>query len=308
MTQNGEGLNATSAQAQQPAPTPPTGQRPNIVFILVDNIGWGDIRGVRRNDTNSAHRQVGQRGHSLQQLQRRGPVHAVALGHPYRAASGSLGNLHRSLSRAGASWASAVGIHHRRTALRRRLCHRVVRQVAPGRHQGRLPNDQGFDEWWGIKNSWDEAGYTAWPLFKESGMPVPMIWEGKKGEPSKPVMPFDLKVRPIVDGKYIIPKTVELHQAQRSGEEAILRLRWLLRDAPAGDRPTRILPASPLSAAGCSPTSSARWTTASVRSWMPSRKRASTTTPSSSSAATTGAADLSHNSGEVRTGLGAAIS
>ncbi len=55
-----------------------------------------------------------------------------------------------------------------------------------GDHQGRLPNDQGFDEWWGIKNSRDEAGYSAWPLFKESGMPEPMIWEGKKGEPSKP--------------------------------------------------------------------------------------------------------------------------
>ena len=78
-----------------------------------------------------------------------------------------------------------------------------------GEQQGRLPNDQGFDEWWGIKNSSDEAGYSAWPLFKESGMPEPMIWEGKKGEPSKPVMPFDLKVRPILDGDYIIPKTVE---------------------------------------------------------------------------------------------------
>jgi arylsulfatase A-like enzyme len=36
-----------------------------------------------------------------------------------------------------------------------------------------------------------------------------MIWEGKKGEPSKPVMPLDLNVRPILDGNYIIPKTVE---------------------------------------------------------------------------------------------------
>ncbi|WFB35019.1 sulfatase-like hydrolase/transferase [Kiritimatiellota bacterium B12222] len=36
-----------------------------------------------------------------------------------------------------------------------------------GNTEGRLPNDQGFDEWWGIKNSWDESGYTAWPLFKE---------------------------------------------------------------------------------------------------------------------------------------------
>jgi arylsulfatase A-like enzyme len=78
-----------------------------------------------------------------------------------------------------------------------------------GDHEGRLPNDQGFDEWWGYKNSVDEAGYTAWPLFKESGVPAPMIWEGKKGEPSKPVMPLDLNLRPILDGKYIIPKTVE---------------------------------------------------------------------------------------------------
>lgn len=78
-----------------------------------------------------------------------------------------------------------------------------------GDTQGRLPNDQGYDEWWGIMNSWDESGYTAWSLFKESGVPVPMIWEGIKGQPSKPVMPLDLKVRPIVDEKYIIPKTVD---------------------------------------------------------------------------------------------------
>src|SRR5271154_1203967 len=55
----------------------------------------------------------------------------------------------------------------------------------------------------------DEAGYSAWSLFKESGMEAPMIWEGKKGEPSTPVMPLDLKVRPIFDGNYVIPKTVE---------------------------------------------------------------------------------------------------
>jgi arylsulfatase A-like enzyme len=36
-----------------------------------------------------------------------------------------------------------------------------------------------------------------------------MIWEGKKGQLSTPVMPLDLKVRPIVDEKYIVPKTIE---------------------------------------------------------------------------------------------------
>jgi arylsulfatase len=36
-----------------------------------------------------------------------------------------------------------------------------------------------------------------------------MMWEGKKGDPSTPVMPLDLKLRPIVDEKYIIPKTID---------------------------------------------------------------------------------------------------
>jgi arylsulfatase A-like enzyme len=88
-----------------------------------------------------------------------------------------------------------------------------------GNTQGRLPNDQGYDEWWGIMNSWDEAGYTAWPLFKESGVPVPMIWEGVKGQPSKPVMPLDLAVRPIVDEKYIIPKTIEYIKRQAAAKK-----------------------------------------------------------------------------------------
>jgi arylsulfatase len=38
----GGGL-ATPAQAQQPAPTPPTGQRPNIVIIWGDDIGLSDV-------------------------------------------------------------------------------------------------------------------------------------------------------------------------------------------------------------------------------------------------------------------------
>ncbi len=34
---------ATSAQAQQAAPTPPTGQQPNIIVIMGDDIGWANI-------------------------------------------------------------------------------------------------------------------------------------------------------------------------------------------------------------------------------------------------------------------------
>jgi len=183
--------------------------RPNIVFVLLDNIGWGTFavyggtiptpridkfasEGIRFNNYNVEAQCTPTRSAILTG---RHPVRSGTLRVPYPG-EGEAGlapweyTIAELLSDGG--YATAMyGKWH------------------VGDTDGRLPNDQGFDEWWGIKNSSDEAGYTAWPLFKESGMPVPMIWEGKKGEPSKPVMPFDLKVRPILDGDYIIPKTVE---------------------------------------------------------------------------------------------------
>ena len=112
-------------------------------------------------------------------------------------------------------------------------------------------------------------------------MPVPMIWEGKKGEPSTPVMPLDLNVRPIVDGNYIIPKTVEYIKRNAAAKKPFfVYVGYSEMHPPVIGNPDFV--GKSTSAAGCSPTSSARWTTASVRSWTPSRKRASTTTPSSS--------------------------
>ena len=96
-----------------------------------------------------------------------------------------------------------------------------------GNVQGRLPNDQGFDEWWGIPNSWDEAGYTSYPLFNAMVKEIlekqkvpelltlpPHVLEGRKGQPSKPVMPLDMKVRSIIDGEYLIPKTIDFIKRQ----------------------------------------------------------------------------------------------
>ena len=136
-------------------------------------------------------------------------MHADALGHPYRQIFGSLGDLYRSLPRSGGAGMAPWEYTIAKLLSDAGYATALYGKWHLGDTQGRLPTDQGYDEWWGIENSWDEAGYTAWPLFKESGMPVPMIWEGKKGQPSKPVMPLDLKVRPIVDGQYIIPKTIE---------------------------------------------------------------------------------------------------
>jgi hypothetical protein len=50
-----------------------------------------------------------------------------------------------------------------------------------------LPTDQGFDEWWGYRNSVDEAGWTSYAAFeaiaKARGIQPPQLWEATKGGP-----------------------------------------------------------------------------------------------------------------------------
>ncbi len=184
-------------------------KNPNIVFMVLDNVGWGAFGvyggtiptprvdklasdGIRFNNYNVEVQCTPTRSaiHTGRHSVRSGTYKVPFPGEGLSGIAPWEYTIANLLSNAG--YATALyGKWHL------------------GDVQGRLPNDQGYDEWWGVKNSLDEAGYTAWPLFKESGQPAPMIWEGKKGEPSKPVMPLDLKVRPILDGQYIIPKTVE---------------------------------------------------------------------------------------------------
>ncbi|NGZ10595.1 MAG: arylsulfatase [Nitrospira sp. LK70] len=194
----------STAQAAQPSPPP---AKPNIVFILVDNVGWGDFsiyggttptpridklagEGIRFNNYNVEGQCTPSRSAILTgRYAVRSGTYKVTFGLPYGLAPWeyTVANL---LSDAG--YATALyGKWHL------------------GDVQGRLPSDKGFDEWWGIPNSWDEAGYASYPLFKESGMKPPMIWEGKKRQASTPAMPLDLAVRGVVDEKYIIPKTID---------------------------------------------------------------------------------------------------
>jgi Sulfatase len=210
--------------------------KPNIVFILVDNVGWGTFGAYGGTIPTPRIDEIAKQGIRFNNYNVEAqctPTRSAILTGRYSVRSGTYTVPLPGQGVAGlAPWeytiAKLLSDAGYATAL--------FSKWHLGNTQGRLPNDQGFDEWWGIKDSWDEAGYTAYPLFKESGLPVPMIYEGKKGEPSEPVMPLDLTVRPIVDGQYIIPQDGRVHQAQRRRKEAILRLCRLLRGAPAGDR------------------------------------------------------------------------
>ena len=47
--------------------------------------------------------------------------------------------------------------------------------------KGRAPTDQGFDEWYGIPMTSNEAQTTTSPTFNAETTEAPYIWEGKRG-------------------------------------------------------------------------------------------------------------------------------
>ncbi len=77
-----------------------------------------------------------------------------------------------------------------------------------GSDQSRLPTSQGFDEWFGIPRTTDEALYPSAVGFKESGVEPEHMMEGKKGEPSRSLEVYDLPQRRLIDAE-IARRTVD---------------------------------------------------------------------------------------------------
>jgi len=196
-----------------------TTTRPNIVFILCDNVGWGDFscyggsirtpridelasEGIRFNNYTIESQCTPTRTAILTGRQSvRCGTYTVIPG------QGKLGltpweyTIAELLSDAGYA-TSLWGKWHL------------------GDTEGRLPSDQGFDEWWGYKNSVDEAGYASYALFSEltkaKGIETPKIWEGKKGQKSTAVRELNLEVRPVLD-ELIVGKAADYIQRAAKG-------------------------------------------------------------------------------------------
>lgn len=179
--------------------------KPNVVYILVDNWGWGDIsiqgstiptpridklasEGIRFTNFNVQNQCTPTRSAIMTGRLpiRSGTQKVPAPGEPQGMAPWEY-TIAELFSDAGYATA-AYGKWH------------------IGDKDGRLPNDQGFDEWYGTKESAMEASYTSTPQFDSTVFPIPYIWQGTKGQKSSKVMKFDLQARAGLDST-IISKT-----------------------------------------------------------------------------------------------------
>jgi arylsulfatase len=71
-----------------------------------------------------------------------------------------------------------------------------------GHTEGRFPTDQGFDEWYGIPNSSDEAYWPNSPSFRpgsDAYARPEYVMESSRGQAPKELKVYDLAERPIID-------------------------------------------------------------------------------------------------------------
>ncbi len=180
------------------APAVFAADKPNVVYILVDNWGWGDIsaqggtlqtpnidqfasEGFRLTNFNVQNQCTPTRSalHTGRLPIRSGTQKVSAPGEPDGLALWEY-TIAELLSDAG--YATTLnGKWH------------------VGSKIGRLPNNHGYDEWWGINEGSNAAGYTSTPQFDPEVAEIPHIWQGKKGEKSTKVRIYDVEAKSSLD-------------------------------------------------------------------------------------------------------------
>src|SRR5262249_30495772 len=116
----------------------------------------------------------------------------------------------------------------------------------------RAPTDQGFDEWYGIPMTSNEAQTTTMPDFNPATMEAPYIWEGKAGAPSRKVKVFDLESRRTLDREAAQRGIAFMERNVRANRHSSSTIRSLKSTSPRSR--IRTLPGRPARA-----TSATRW-------------------------------------------------
>jgi arylsulfatase A-like enzyme len=178
--------------------------KPNIVFILMDNLGYGEvgcygggilrgaptpridklaIEGTRLLNFNVEAQCTPSRSAILTgRFSIRSGTHSVPIGGGLEGLTQWEVTIAELLSGAG----YATG-HFGKWHL--------------GSEEGRLPTDQGFDEWYGIPRTTDESFWPGDPGANAAGVPFEHIMEGRKGEKSREVIVYDLDQRRLIDAE-----------------------------------------------------------------------------------------------------------
>jgi arylsulfatase A-like enzyme len=203
------GLEASASPAHRTRR--PAGAKPNILFMLVDNLGYGELGayggGATRGAPTPRLDRLANEGLRLTNMNMEAqctPSRSAILTGRFAIRSGThsvpFGGVADGLTQWEVTMAEALSAVGYATAL--------YGKWHLGSHPGRHPNDQGFDEWYGIPRTTDEAQWPGSPGYSPDIMPPEQILEGRKGEASRAVRVYDLEQRRLIDAE-ITRRTID---------------------------------------------------------------------------------------------------
>jgi arylsulfatase A-like enzyme len=227
-------LCATSALADPPG-------RPNIIFMLSDNLGYGDLGsyggGVIRGaptpnlDTLAAE---GIRFSNFNVEAECTPSRSALMTGRYAIRSGTT----RAMPVPGipqglAPWEYTMAEMLKDVGYDTAMLGKWHIGASPGR----FPNDQGFDSWWGFPNSTDVARFSEAIGFDPKLLPKFYLYEGTAANGAKPVEEYTLARRPYID-EAIEQRAIDyLGQHADSDKPFFLFVSWSLVHHPSLPHP-----------------------------------------------------------------------
>jgi arylsulfatase len=200
-----------------PTPPPP----PNIVLILADNLGWGELgcygggalRGAPtpRIDALAAE---GLRFLNFNVESDCVPTRSALMTgrHPIR--TGALQSVPAGLPQGIIPWEITLA----QLISGRGYATACYGKWHLGDREGRYPKDRGFDEWYGIPRTTNESMFTSSPGYDPEVVPLPYVMEGVKGQPAKNSHVYDLEARRRIDSE-LTAKTIDFMTRQAKAKK-----------------------------------------------------------------------------------------
>jgi arylsulfatase len=178
--------------------------KPNIVFILTDNLGYGEIgaygggltRGAATPSIDSLSND-GMRFLNMNMETQCTPSRSSLMTGRWAIRSGTHSVPFGGVADGLTQWEVTIG----EALSDAGYATGYYGKWHLGSHDGRLPNDQGFDEWFGIPRTTDEALWPSAAGWSPDIMPPEKIMEGIKGEKSRELAIYDVEQRRLIDAE-----------------------------------------------------------------------------------------------------------
>src|SRR5271165_423968 len=179
-------------------------KKPNIVFILADNLGYGEVGvyggGATRGAPTPRLDKLASEGLRLTNMNMETqctPSRSSIMTGRFSVRSGTyavpLGGVPEGLTQWEITIADTLSNAGYATGM--------WGKWHLGSQDGRLPNNRGFDEWYGIPRTTDEAAWPSSPGYSPQIVPMEKIMEGKRGSKSHALCDYDLEQRRLIDAE-----------------------------------------------------------------------------------------------------------